>query len=232
MPPDGAYRASLSLPLDVPGERLDRRALHERDPRWIGSPRPVAAHTSPVYVVAGDADLFSPSDATYMLTLLEGGLTWLDTLSIPADAERQAPTGTSSRGPGRPCTGACTPGGRATAGTRTAHAHRTGGPLMSGATPAVERLGVAIQGAGNVAREHLRAYLGNPHVEVVAICSRTLEGAERKARQVGLDPGRVRLYTDYGDLLADPRVDALSICTPPELHSAETVAGPGPASTC
>ena len=26
----------------------------------------------------------------YMLTLLEGGLTWLDTLSIPASAERQA----------------------------------------------------------------------------------------------------------------------------------------------
>ena len=25
-----------------------------------------------------------------MLTLLEGGLTWLDTLSVPADAERQA----------------------------------------------------------------------------------------------------------------------------------------------
>jgi predicted dehydrogenase len=96
---------------------------------------------------------------------------------------------------------------------------------MGRATPAVERLGVAIQGAGNVAGEHLRAYLGNPHVEVVAISSRTLEGAERKARQMGLDPGRVRLYTDYGDLLADPRVDALSICTPPELHSAETIAG-------
>ena len=39
----------------------------------------------------------------------------------------------------------------------------------SGTTPAVERLGVAIQGAGNVATEHLRAYLANPHVEVVAI---------------------------------------------------------------
>ena len=25
-----------------------------------------------------------------MLTMLEGGLTWLDTLAIPADAERQA----------------------------------------------------------------------------------------------------------------------------------------------
>jgi hypothetical protein len=57
---------------------------------WVGSPRLVAAHTSPVYVVAGGQELFNPSDATFMLTLLEGGLTWLDTLSIPADGERQA----------------------------------------------------------------------------------------------------------------------------------------------
>lgn len=49
----------------------------------------VAAHTSPVYLVAGGAEQFNASDATYMLTLLEGGLTWLDTLSIPASAERQ-----------------------------------------------------------------------------------------------------------------------------------------------
>jgi predicted dehydrogenase len=95
----------------------------------------------------------------------------------------------------------------------------------TGTTPAVERLGVAIQGAGNVATEHLRAYLANPHVEVVAIGSRTLDGAARKARQVGLDPGRVKLYDEYGDLLADPRVDALSICTPASRHAAETVAG-------
>ena len=66
-------------------------------------------------------------------------------------------------------------------------------------TPSVEKLGVAIQGAGNVSTEHLRAYLANPHCEVVAIASRTREGAERKAQQLaadGLDPSRVRLYDD------------------------------------
>ena len=41
---------------------------------------------------------------------------------------------------------------------------------------AVERIGVAIQGAGNVSTEHLRAYINNPHTEVVAIGSRTLGG--------------------------------------------------------
>jgi len=48
----------------------------------------VAAHTSPVYVQCGLGEIFNPSDATYMLTLIEGGLTWLDTLSITASPER------------------------------------------------------------------------------------------------------------------------------------------------
>ena len=74
---------------------------------------------------------------------------------------------------------------------------------MSDQSASVERLGVAIHGAGNVSTEHLRAYLNNPHVEVVAVGSRTLDGAERKARQLELDLGRVRLYDDYSALLAD-----------------------------
>lgn len=86
-----------------------------------------------------------------------------------------------------------------------------------------ERLGVAIQGAGYVSTEHLRAYMRNPHCEVVAIGSRTLEGAERKAREVGLDPSRVRLYDDYESLLSDRRIDALSLCTPPLRHPEETM---------
>src|SRR5688572_22093924 len=87
-----------------------------------------------------------------------------------------------------------------------------------------QKLGVAIHGAGNVSTEHLRAYVNNPHCEVVAISSRTKEGAERKARQVGLDPARIQLYDAIEDLVADHRVDALSICTPPAGHAAETIA--------
>lgn len=95
---------------------------------------------------------------------------------------------------------------------------------MTGST---ERLGVAVQGAGNVSTEHLRAYLANPHVEVVAIGSRTLAGAERKAQQMGLDSERVKLYDDYAALLDDRRVDAVSICTPPERHADEAIRGAG-----
>lgn len=57
---------------------------------WIGSTRRPAAHTSPIYVSKPDSILFSPADAQYMKTLLEGGLTWLDTLSIPSSPEAHA----------------------------------------------------------------------------------------------------------------------------------------------
>ncbi len=48
----------------------------------------LGAHTSPVYVVVGGQELWSPSDATYMLTLLDGGMTYLDTLSVRYSEER------------------------------------------------------------------------------------------------------------------------------------------------
>ena len=48
----------------------------------------LAAHTSPIYVVAPGRELFSPSDAAYMLTLIDGGLTYLDTLSVRFDEKR------------------------------------------------------------------------------------------------------------------------------------------------
>jgi hypothetical protein len=57
---------------------------------WVGSPRIVAAHTTPVYAVAGGAEQFDPSDGSYLLTLVEAGLTWMDTLATRPDPERHA----------------------------------------------------------------------------------------------------------------------------------------------
>ena len=90
--------------------------------------------------------------------------------------------------------------------------------------PANEKIGIAIQGAGNVSTGHLRAYLNNPACEVVAIGSRTKEGAAAKAREVGLDPNRIALYDDVYALVADARVDALSICSPHTRHAEDTIA--------
>jgi hypothetical protein len=48
----------------------------------------LGAHTSPIYVIAAGQEIFSPSDATYMLTLIDGGVTYLDTLSVRFDEKR------------------------------------------------------------------------------------------------------------------------------------------------
>ncbi len=48
----------------------------------------LGAHTSPVYVVADGEELFNAADASYMLTLIDGGLTYLDTLSVRYDENR------------------------------------------------------------------------------------------------------------------------------------------------
>jgi hypothetical protein len=93
----------------VAEEKADAGALHAhvatklqaRESCWVAArclsqlkvwhcwPVHMAAHTTPVYVSVDNRRQFSPSDATYMLTLLDGGLAWLDTLSIPASPERQ-----------------------------------------------------------------------------------------------------------------------------------------------
>ncbi len=51
-------------------------------------PMYIAAHTSPIYIVVPGMELFSPSDATYMLTMIDGGLTYLDTLSVRYNEKR------------------------------------------------------------------------------------------------------------------------------------------------
>lgn len=48
----------------------------------------LGAHTSPVYVICNNEELFSPSDASYMLTLIDGGLTYLNTLSVRYNEQR------------------------------------------------------------------------------------------------------------------------------------------------
>ena len=54
---------------------------------WVAN---LGAHTSPIYVIVDGQEIFNPSDAYYMLTLIDGGLTYLDTLSIRYSEDRHA----------------------------------------------------------------------------------------------------------------------------------------------
>ncbi|HWD18401.1 MAG TPA: Gfo/Idh/MocA family oxidoreductase [Verrucomicrobiae bacterium] len=97
---------------------------------------------------------------------------------------------------------------------------------------AVKRINVAVAGAGFMGVTHLRAYQQIPHARIVAVCdrSRSLEngvlrgvvGNIQNAAPVRL-PG-VKMVRDFAELLADPGIDVIDICTPTALHPAQAVA--------
>lgn len=84
-------------------------------------------------------------------------------------------------------------------------------------------IGVGILGAGWVSGEHIKAYLANPNARVIGIHSRTPEHAAARLQETGVDDAKV--YGSYEEMLADPRLDAVSICTPPNMHPDNVIAG-------
>lgn len=87
---------------------------------------------------------------------------------------------------------------------------------MSGST-----YGVLVHGAGWVSTQHLAAFKGNPATRVLAISSRSLANAQKRALEAGL--GDVACYDDYAKALAHPGVDIVSVCTPQHIHCANVI---------
>jgi len=81
-------------------------------------------------------------------------------------------------------------------------------------------LGVGIRGAGQVAYEHAKAITNNPHLCLAAVCSRSEQSARKLTAQY--HPA-AKIYRHYEDMLADPKVDIVSICMPNYLHAREAI---------
>lgn len=80
----------------------------------------------------------------------------------------------------------------------------------------MKTLKVAVIGCGTIANNaHIPAYMNNPKAEIVAFCDIIPERAEKAVKQYGVG----RAVTDYHELLNDPEIDAVSICTPNKVHS-------------
>ena len=78
-----------------------------------------------------------------------------------------------------------------------------------------------IIGAATIARQYMiRAIRAQPDGEVAAIMSRSPERAKAFAREHGIRGH----YSQVDDILADPAVDAVYICTTNERHKEETLA--------
>lgn len=87
-------------------------------------------------------------------------------------------------------------------------------------------LGVGIVGMGWAAGEHFKVYQNNPCARVVGVCSRTREGAQAKLVVLSkeVDVEGVKTYTSYDEMVADPAIDIIDICSPPSFHVSQAIA--------
>jgi len=84
----------------------------------------------------------------------------------------------------------------------------------------VSTVRVAIVGCGRISDLHELGYRGLDDARIVAVCDSQRKRAEAKAKAWGVD----KVYTDYGQLLADPQVDLVELLVPHHLHAPLTVA--------
>jgi predicted dehydrogenase len=80
-------------------------------------------------------------------------------------------------------------------------------------------LGFGIVGCGMIARFHARAIQDLPGARLVGCCSRTREAAEKFAVETGC-----KAYYGLDEMLADPAIQVVTICTPSGDHLEPAVA--------
>lgn len=75
---------------------------------------------------------------------------------------------------------------------------------------------VAVIGCGTIANSaHIPAYMKNEKVRILYFCDSKLERAKAAVEKYGCG----KAVADYKEVLADPEVEAVSVCTPNLMHS-------------
>ena len=78
----------------------------------------------------------------------------------------------------------------------------------------MKKIRTAIFGTGFMGRVHTEGIRRLGNVDVAGIAARTTEQARRLADELSIP----RAAGDYRELLSDPAIDAVHICTPNSLH--------------
>lgn len=88
----------------------------------------------------------------------------------------------------------------------------------------MNKLKVGVIGCGGIANQkHFPALKSNEDLcEIVAFCDIIAERAQKSCAAYGTE--NARSYADYHDLLADPEVEVVHVCTPNVSHSEITIA--------
>lgn len=86
------------------------------------------------------------------------------------------------------------------------------------------KLKIGVIGCGGIANQkHFPALKATSDLnEIVAFCDVQVERAEKAAAEFGAEGAKV--YSDYRELLADPNVEVVHVCTPNVSHSEITIA--------
>ena len=74
---------------------------------------------------------------------------------------------------------------------------------------------VAVIGCGNISKRHIPSYINNPDAEIKYFCDIIPERAENAVKEYGCGIAVV----DYRDILNDPELEAVSVCTPNHVHA-------------
>ena len=82
-------------------------------------------------------------------------------------------------------------------------------------------LGVAIHGAGSVARAHVASWQRSPHAKIVSISSRRKESAQRMAEELGIE---CSVHASLDEVLQDERVQIVDLTGPNHVHAQQGIA--------
>ena len=82
------------------------------------------------------------------------------------------------------------------------------------------KLKVGVIGAGSISGSHLQGYSVCADAELVAVCDLNEDRAKAAADKFGA----ARVYTDYRELLANPEIEAVSVCTWNNTHGEISIA--------
>ena len=87
----------------------------------------------------------------------------------------------------------------------------------------MRKIKIGVIGCGGIANQkHFPALKANADLnEIVAFCDIQIERAEKAAKEFGV-PG-AQVTADYRELLANPEVEVVHVCTPNVAHSAITI---------
>jgi predicted dehydrogenase len=86
------------------------------------------------------------------------------------------------------------------------------------AVDTTKKVRIGIIGTGGISGAHIKAYLRQPDVEIVAGCDLIPGKAEKQFAECGVPEG-AKFFTDYKEMLDTVELDAVSVCTYNRTHA-------------